>query len=528
MSHKDINAMCRANLTEEQIAMANFMQNTMSTTGSNWGNTVTLERWGIRKYTEKFYFPMEVKDGTKKESSMEKSNSSIFRLLNASFTNDLKENASNPLLIGDAFNIYGKHMSDMAKYKNLALPTLNLFRVWNYKENRENIVKNHIEDAFGKGMNHYIQQFLEDINGASSGGFEYTDQFAKRMIRNYKVAAVGANIRVALLQPTAYVRATYVMPPKYLTMALKDVAHAETYAREAINNCGIAKWKSLGYYDTNVTSGVTSKISGGASATEQIIDKANIMAEKGDRWTWGMIYHACELEAKDKGLSGNEALDFIKKRFREIVYKTQVVDSTMTRTQSIRNKSTLVQMMTAFMSEPMQSYNMLTSGFYQFSKDAQKYDLRYAFKKNGKKIATAFGTYLVTLMAASLVGAAPDWLRKDDKEFNFEEYLKLVGDNALQDALGMIPIAKDIISLKQGYSLTRMDEQFLASWASAIKQWGNGELNYKDVYMTAKAVSQTTGVPISNIIRDIRAISKTAYEMWNDSIGKVYPSLKVK
>lgn len=519
---------CLKYLNDKQILVANHLQNMMSTKGSEWGNAVTLERWGIRCFEEKNYFPMQTVASSKTDEEQMNRSTSIFRLLNASFTKGLLKNAKNGLEIGDIFEVYAHHMEDMAKYNALALPTLDLFRVWNYQEESDTVVKNAIHDAFGDGMNNYIFKFLKDLNGSASGGSDYLDGVAKTLIRNYKISAVGGNLRVAFLQATAYTRAGYVIPHKYLAMSLKDVIHAEEYSKECIKNCGIARWKDLGFFNTNISRSLEEKIVDNGGVVEKAREIATIGAEKGDRWTWGMIYHACELEAQDMGLRGDDALEYVKKRFREIVYQTQVVDSTMTRTQAMRDTSTMVQMITAFMSEAMMSFNMLTQGFYDYQIAKQKYGKGVAWKQNKGNIINAFGTFLLTTMFASLVGAFPDLLRDEDEKMSWENYFKLVGDNFFQDALGMIPIAKDIISLAKGYSLTRMDEQFMASFQSAFKQWFNGEFNYKDIYSTAKALSQTTGIPVSNVIRGFKTIFDRVMEMYDKSVGDVYPSMRIK
>ena len=71
--------------------------------------------------------------------------------------------------------------------------------------------------TFGTAAQSYFRTLLMDINGVK----ETTDRGgALNLISNYKIAAVAANIRVALLQPTSYVRAMYIVKPKHLISAL--------------------------------------------------------------------------------------------------------------------------------------------------------------------------------------------------------------------------------------------------------------------------------------------------------------------
>ena len=122
------------------------------------------------------------------------------------------------------------------------------------------------------------------------------------MISNYKVAAVAANLRVALLQPTAYVRAANVIYPKYLTLALKNAPKALWNASgnvfrgsrsgltgEMLEHSGIALWKSLGFYDTNIGRGVREQIKNAAGIKEKVVEKSMSLAELGDTSTWTVI-----------------------------------------------------------------------------------------------------------------------------------------------------------------------------------------------------------------------------------------------
>ena len=92
--------------------------------------------------------------------------------------------------------------------------------------------------------------------------------------------------------------------------------------------------------------------------------------------------------------------------------------------------------------------------------------------------------------------------------------------------LSKLPILKDVVSIFEGYDPTRLDEQSLVSIKRAYDDLkkvikDEKDLDYKTVYKTLQAISQTTGLPASNLTRDVVA-------MWNTSVGNAYPSLKVE
>ena len=537
LQEKDINNII-SKLTDRQLDVADRLQEFMNTVCTDWGNEVSMIRFGYKAFGEENYFPISSDTNNVAQDDAKEQQNSLFRLLNMSFTKGTIKNANNRVVIDNIFDVFASHTSDMAKYNALALPVLDAFKWYNYKEKIKvnpadkndrrfttKGVKQSVEKAYGAGAKKYIVQFLRDINGANSGGIEGAEQFAKKLMANYKVASVGANLRVAVLQPTSYIRASVLLDAKYLTKAFTKKPQIEK-ARET---CGIALWKSLGFYDTNIAKGVAEQIKHDDSVMDKVKEGSMKLAEWGDSITWGYLYNACEAEVSEKhpGLKGMAKDEAVAKRLREVIYATQVVDSTMTRTQMMRNRSTWIQMATSFMSEPMISYNLLHDCFMQYNADKRITGSKgTALKRNGKKISRAMLAYTMATFASALAGALPDTLRDDDEEKDFAEtFISNAAENAVSDALGMIPLFKDVVSLAQGYDVARMDTQALASvvraYQSVTKAVENGEVTYKTVYSVMRAISQITGIPLSNLMRDGVAI-------WNNTIGENYDSVKAK
>jgi len=537
LQENDINRIT-ATLTDRQLDVANRLQEFMNTVCADWGNDVSMVRFGYKAFGEPNYFPITSDSNNLLQDDAKEKQNSLFRLLNMSFTKGTIKNANNRVVIDNIFDVFASHTSDMAKYNALALPVLDAFKWYNYKEkikvnpaNKDDKrfitkgVKQYIENAYGAGAKSYIVQFLRDINGAESGGITSGERLAKKMMSNYKTASVGANLRVAILQPTAYIRASVVLDPKYLSKAMLKKPQIE----KAKETCGIALWKSMGFYDTNISKGVAEQIKHDDSWYDKTKEYSMKLAEIGDSMTWGYLYNACEAEVSEKqpGLTGKAKEEAIAKRLREVIYATQVVDSTMTRTQMMRNRSSLNQMLTSFMSEPMVSYNVLHDCYIQYEADKRRTGSKgTALKRNGKKISRAMLAYTLTTFASALAGALPDTLRDDEEEEDFATlFMQNAVENAMSDALGMIPLLKDVFSVMQGYSATRMDQQYIAStwsaWNNIVKAVENGEVTYKTVYSVMKAISQITGIPLSNLMRDGVAI-------WNNTIGENYDSVKEK
>ena len=141
--------------------------------------------------------------------------------------------------------------------------------------------------------NKYFTTFIKDLNGVNEGG--RGEGFAKKMLSNYKVAAVAANLRVALLQPTAYVRAVGVMSPKYLAKAFTE---GKSAYKEAEANSGIALWKHMGFYDTNIGMNIRDQIKNAGTWKDSTVEFLMKGTEWGDRLTWGRLWNACKAEVR--------------------------------------------------------------------------------------------------------------------------------------------------------------------------------------------------------------------------------------
>lgn len=523
-------------LTDEQKAVADKLQEFMNTRCAEWGNEVSMARFGIEMLGEKNYFPIKSDSNNIPGETSREEGESIFRLLNMSFTKAIDPKANNTIVVNDIFDVFASHTTDMAKYNTLALPVLDTFKWLNYSEktmvgdtqHQQDGVKKALTQAYGKEAVLYINQFLRDLNSSQDGGRTTADDWYKKAIQNYKIASIAGNLRVALLQPTAYMRAMCVIDGKYLTKALSSVGDVRRCIDDAESYCGIAQWKALGFYDTSIARGLQDRIKHNDSIRDKLVETSLKPAEWGDKVTWGMLWRACELEVMDKQNLSPDSAEFkaaVADRIQEVIYQTQVVDSTMTRSQMMRSKKESAQLYTAFMSEPTVSYNMLKDLYIEWE-DGK----RQGIHKNGlgKRIARTTTAYVMTAACSAVIEAVFDTMRYyDDEEETAEQLWKKLKVNFLSDlsVLNKIPILKDLISGLQGDSATRMDEAFITSVYSAVKKTGKFFDGNTSVYQTAyawlKALSQMYGLPFGNMTRDVVAF-------WNITIGASYPSMKIK
>lgn len=509
-------------LTNEQVRMARAMAGYLSAADgpAGWGNEVTQQLYGLDKFREGYYWPIKTDSNyTRTSDATATDTAGLYAIKNQGFTKALQRKANNPLLINDAFDTWCDHVANMATYNAWAIPLSDAMKWYNYKVQDANTTlstKEALEGVYGAKGKKYFQTLMQDINGVSAGAAQtgYA-RLTKSMIRNWKVAKVGANLRVAIQQPTAYMRAAAVIDPKYLAGALAyDVGRLRQGMDRAENNCGIAKWKSWGYFETNIGQTMKSVLTGETDMLDKVREKSTQLAEIGDRVTWGTLWNACELEAKDKGMKAGsqESIDYCAQRLSEIVDKTQVVDSVLHRSQIMRSKDMLAQMATNFFAEPTKTYSMMAEAAVKLAhkdKGAKAY--------MGRVTATYLATAFATSAASSLIDA---WRVSDDdkdKEFG-ERYLNALWDGFVDNInmINNIPFFKDIKSIFDGYDATRTDMEAATDLYNALSAWqkllsGNGGKTtpYKLLYKTANAFADISGIPTGTAVREV----KSAYDL---------------
>lgn len=537
-------------LTDEQREIAQKMQKYMTEQGATWGNEITMARWGYRAFTEENYFPLTTDREDRPARADDASEGSLYRLQNISATKPLTQNANNAVMLYSIFDVYADHMADMAKYNAMVLPILDAQKWYNYREGHKNeagqvstwTVQRTLTQVYGRDANRFVIQFLKDLNGVKENGAR-GEGFAKKMISNYKRAAVAANLRVALLQPTAYVRASAVLDAKYLTRAFGERTSTKEATAEMLARSGIGLWKSMGMFDTDVGRSIRDQIKGKGSAVESLVDKTMVLAEKGDSITWARLWRACKLEVADKQhLSGEQLLDATAKRFREVIYRTQVIDSTMTRSHMMRSGSTFAAIFTSFMSEPTVSYNLIMTASEKIWEDTKKYGAKMAVKRNWKTAGRAWQAYILSAVASAMVEALADAWRDPGDDKDTQKLLNAFRDNLGSDLnpLNKLPGLRDIFSIFEGYDTNRTDMAAFSNLNKAIAIWketiqlADGTIDeatdttyhgnmtiYGKVYKTAQALSQLSGLPVSATMREAQAL-------WNNTVGRWAPGLKQK
>lgn len=529
-------------LTPKQRAMADGIGQFFMEYTSKWGNEASMALYGYQKFLARDYFPIKV-DRNQISTKDDQISGNIELIKNMGETKGTQERASNPILLDDIFNVFTTQVDHMGSYRAFLVPLSDMQKWLNYRrisydselyedsdrggEKRpfdpdaeiiptyEGSVKQSIENVYGKEAVEYIRKFLQDINGSTTS----EPYKLKRLVSGFKGAAMGMNIRTAVQQPTAYLRALNEIDGIYLLRGLRDMNPYKSGKRfELVKKYApIAQWKDWGFYEPDIGMSLRNILFGYANMGERLNDKQMILNAKGDEIAWNALWRAAELEIKDKRkdleVGSEEFYQAVGERFSEIVDRTQVVDSVFHRIQMMRSKNDLTKMVTSFMSEPAKSYDMLYRSLFDAMSAPDKK------KKSAiKSMLRAGMAYLLSSLSANALAALISAVRDEEEEKDFGEKYKEAFKEAFIDTInlpGMIPGVNDIISIAQGYDVKRTDMNLVQElyWAiNDIKQKleGSEKKTWAAVITTfASRAAAFWGIGVENAISDIYSLFNT-------------------
>lgn len=511
ITHSDIINIVKS-LSPEEIKCAKMIQHYLNTAVSDWGNEVSMKVWGYNKFTEENYFPIKIARETV-DANVEEA--AVTKIINPGFAKKTKPSAKNAVVLDNVLSVASNHISAMSAYQALSMPLQDLENVWNYRDYGEDgvikgSVREAIERAYGREANEYIEKFLKDVNGNIA---KSEMPITTKIIGTAKRAAIAANGRVAMQQPMSIVRASAVINPKYLARS--------KYSRDAVKemqqHSGVAVWKDLGYYSTDV----------GPSLTNAMINKENKLEKVTldmygflDNMTWGKIWGACKLKVEDTMNihEGDEGYwQAVNEQFREVVYRTQVFDSVLSRSELMRQKDVGSSVLTAFLSEPTKTLSLFITNT-QIAK--QMYDEGNVSEAR-KLVAKQFGWFVTSAAAMAVMKSVYDAMIRhiaddDKKDKNFvERFLDaLLGENKLHtdgnlfgelNPIAMLPVGKDIQSALQGYTPSRLDMSLFVKISDAYKACVDPKNSLvTKLEKVANAAGVFFGLPVDVVYRDLK------------------------
>jgi hypothetical protein len=490
-------------LTAEQKSFVDEMQDYLSTTMGEKGNEVSLELYGVKLFKEKHYFPL--KSASQFMARAKEQQKGEVKIKNSGFTKETVRKANNPIVLTPFMDVWASHVNEMSMYHAFTLALEDFYRVYNYKTPTSETmatesVEMFLQNAHGKGATKYIDQLLKDLNGGAR--VDSTVGIINKLTGLFKKSAVFASASVVVQQPSSIARATALVDTKYFVG--KPSKHKETWA-EVKKYAPVAIIKEMGYFDTGMGKSSVEWLKGEKTWKDKVDDVASKAPALADEYAWCAIWNAVKRETVHNNpklsTSSDEFLKLVGERFTEVVTKTQVYDSVLSRSANMRSKDTGMKMATAFMGEPTTSLNMLQDALIQGKRGNKKYA--------AKAIGGVVSSMILNSILVSIVYAGRD----DDEEKTYaEKYISTLTEELLDsfNPLTLIPFIKDIVSIVQGYDIERSD---MAVITDLINAWNNLDSDNRSAYRKVEdfggAIAAIFGLPVKNVMRDVRGMYNT-------------------
>lgn len=542
-------------LTDEQKRVADGLQDLTATTLAKYGNDVSMQAYGYRKFTEKNYWPIKsAAEGL--HSTQEKDSGNVRSIKNIGMAQQVTPNANNAVELRSVFDTFADHASDMIDYAAWLAPMEDANRFFNFQYrndvgNKTGVsVKGLLNEKGGEGAQQYWTKLMGDIqNGISGKDFEPSTNLISKSVGKFKAAKVGANIRVVIQQPTAFFRAAAVLDPKDMAKGMTGGVTKGSGWEKALEHSPIAMRKDVGSFDIASPYTLKERFYGKEGVTNKLNDLAGAAAGKADAVTWGKLWNACEWQVKrekpDIRAGSNEFYSAVNDVFSDMIDQTQVVDGILQRSNIMRSKQDLAQQATAFMGEPIMTLNVLLRSYDNFRYEENPVKRSKALKTLGRAVTALVVTDVVNALAQSIVDA----IRDDDRDKDYWEKflsaftgvegdeknaLELIGNVVLNgnvgsnlNPLGKYPYVKDGLSILQGFSVSRPDMNSFVDFVKAANTFvksieGNGTKTHNDaVSGLIAATAQFSGLPIPNVRRDVMATIRTIAQA-SGSLGFQY------
>lgn len=510
-------------LTKEQKAYVDATQKYLSDVMGKKGNEVSTKLVGIDLFNEENYLPIRSEGAYRERIRLRDEGKA--KIKNKGFTQPTQKGARNAIVLENYNKLWSEHVAEMSSYHAFTLALEDFYKVYNYTNgsdtdvNKQGVVAA-LDNAYGKAMTEAIDQLLDDLNGGARS--DSREGFAKSMLTRFKRAKTMLSLSVVVQQPSAIARAQALIDTKYFVgKKIGDTKRKELWA-EMKKYAPVTIIKEMGHFDVGVGrssadwlmadeySGLAEKLTGFVTDSEYRGEVLSKPASKADELAWIQIWNAVKRETAGKNTtlntSSKEFLEKAGKRFEDVIRQTQVYDSTLAKSSNMRDKSVFMQMAMAFMAEPTTSINM------------REMALRSGDKKRIARTTAA--VYSAALLNSVLV-ALPIAMRDDDEDETFEEkYITALATSFTENInpFSSLPFVKDAWSLLQGYDIERSDMALTNDLIDAVKKVAvecSKEEVDRDKVINAVVglfgdLSNFTGVPIDNVIRDVKSVINTA------------------
>lgn len=345
-------------------------------------NMVSMQRYGKLIATVKNYFPIRIDHGDtnkKFETSFEGEN--IFtdqRMKSRGFTKQ-RTWSDTAIVIGDAMNVFQRHVNETAEYCGMLIPVENIKKVIN-SDNGEITMRTEITRKFGGSAVHYLNKLLGEIQ-------QRKDTIDENLITSLSGHAMGAALA---FNPRSWLKNYGALPLAYKHFGAGNVAKAVAATKAGWGKIGkdlVEKYNDYTpymWYREQGNGTVVGELSRQHGLYGKFADSVDMMG-KFDRAVVNLLLYASEENVKQTTKLEVDSEDFKKevaKRFEKCVDESQPNSMITSKPQFVRNNVMRVLNLNAFASQRMAMGNSMMDSFMEFR--ARSYEAKMDNTKEAK------------------------------------------------------------------------------------------------------------------------------------------------
>ena len=345
-------------------------------------NMVSMQRYGKLIATVKNYFPIRIDYGDtnkKFETSFEGEN--IFtdqRMKSRGFTKQ-RTWSDTAIVIGDAMNVFQRHVNETAEYCGMLIPVENIKKVIN-SDNGEITVRTEITRKFGGSAIHYLNKLLGEIQ-------QRKDTIDENLITSLSGHAMGAALA---FNPRSWLKNYGALPLAYKHFGAGNVAKAVAATKAGWGKIGkdlVEKYNAYTpymWYREQGNGTVVGELSRQHGLYGKFADSVDMMG-KFDRAVVNLLLYASEENVKQTTKLEVDSEEFKKevaKRFEKCVDESQPNSMITSKPQFVRNNVMRVLNLNAFASQRMAMGNSMMDSFMEFR--ARSYEAKMDNTKEAK------------------------------------------------------------------------------------------------------------------------------------------------
>lgn len=475
--------------------------------------------YGISNAGEDYYIPIRV-SGDQLYSRIGDTNGGfgdLFSVYSPSFNKDVKPNANNKIVVENIIDVVNRHTKQMAAYYGLAMPIKSFNRIYNKKLEDGSKLSTELAKVDAE-FEKYVNKLFNDMQGKQKERSFFDAMLGKVRSLGAK-AALGLNLKV-LANQFVSLPASAAVGVKYKNI-MKGFGLA--LARKTDFDA-LVKYAPM-LYDrfregNNIDVGLLKEGKGVLGKVDVITDLTTAPIGKIDQFICGAVWNACLEQTKSTKYENysEEHYKAAAKLTEEAVIKTQANYTPLYRPAVLREQSSFLQLSTMFMSEPLQQFSLLTSAIDKIAvarkmikstDTAIQTEGRELMKVAKAESTRAIAAVFVDTIILTLIAQAFRWIKGTDDED--EDVVQTILQDFAENYIGMIPFAKDIYSVLQGYDVTNMAYSGLTNIVNGLKEsWNIIDLlasgkSYDEAQINGKirktllGISQTFGIPLRNL-----------------------------